>query len=316
MMKQLIKYIVFLLVSIMPLSAEAYSSSIFAELLVWNASEQTSTSWANVITSPTSNTTDFSPKNVDFNWHHGFRGGFLYEPTCDWETKLYWTYFAADKNIHYAPAAQIIIPEFFSGFLSGDIFFGANLNWQLVMNTIDFEVRHKFHIGKSLILRPSIGIKAGTINQAINAKWNAVILTSTEKLENNFFGVGPSFGIEGEWNIYNAFSFIGNFSAAFMWGNWKIHDTYKRPAVSLGPIPIILPTTIVTSLHPSMLGTLMLDYFLGLEWKYQGQHNITLQLGYEMQYWANQLRLPTFQQLPLHGDLTLQGGTCGIYINL
>lgn len=315
-MKKLFIYILFLLMSIYSLNAGAQGLSIFADLLVWHASEETASSWSSVITTPKSNVTIFSPKNIDFNWGRGFRGGFLYESECFWDTKLYWTYLPSKKSVNLSPADQIITPEFFSGFLSGNFFFGANIDWQLVMNTIDLEASHKFNISKSVSIRPSIGIKGGTINQNINAQWNALIYTARENLENNFFGVGPSFGINAKWNVYKTFNLVGDFSTALMWGNWKVNDTYKRPSISLGPIPIITPTTITTNMNDSKLGTIMFDYFIGLEWTHQGRSRVTLQLGYEMQYWANQLRLPTFQQLPLHGDLTLQGGTCGIYIDL
>lgn len=319
-MKKLLIYILGLLMSLQPLSAGAREVSPFAHLLVWQASEESSAFWANVTSEPVSNTLIFSPKNVNFEWDRGFRAGFLYEPECYfWDTKLYWTYYPTNKNMNVPLGAELVTPEFFSGFLSQDvtklqgIYLGANLNWQLIMNTIDLEASHKVILGKSLIIRPSIGIKGASINQTIHANWNALVYVATEKVENNFLGAGPSFGIAGDWNLYGPLNLIGNFSTAFLWGRWNVNDTYKRPSALFG---LVTPTTINTSMKRSMFGTLMLDYFVGLEWRHSGRSHVTLQLGYEMQYWANQLRLPTFQQLPLHGDLTLQGGTCGIYVDL
>jgi hypothetical protein len=60
------------------------------------------------------------------------------------------------------------------------------------------------------------------------------------------------------------------------------------------------------------MGTLMLRYFCGLEWTRVGKRTITAWAGYEMQWWASQQRMTSFQQLPMHGDLTLQGISCGI----
>ena len=58
------------------------------------------------------------------------------------------------------------------------------------------------------------------------------------------------------------------------------------------------------------LGALMLRGFMGIGWDVEfEQCHFAAKLGYEMQIWFNQLRIPTFQQLVLHGDLTLQGGT-------
>ena len=64
----------------------------------------------------------------------------------------------------------------------------------------------------------------------------------------------------------------------------------------------------------SCLGTPVIRYFLGLEWEREGCVMITGRVGYELQWWANQQRMTTFQQLPMHGDLTLQGLTCGISV--
>ena len=58
----------------------------------------------------------------------------------------------------------------------------------------------------------------------------------------------------------------------------------------------------------------MLRSFLGLEWAHEGDITIAARAGYELQWWANQQRLPMFQQLPMHGDLTLEGLTCGVSI--
>lgn len=299
--------------SMQSFNACAKGLSVFADALIWNTSEQTTSIWTTDITVPKTNVTNFTPTNFSFDASVGFRGGFLYEPEqCFWDTKLYWTYFPASTDSHHTTALQIITPEFFSGFLSGNFFFGANLDWQLTMNMLDLEASHQFNLTNSLSLRPSIGIKGGTIKQTINAKWDALIYVATEKVENNFLGVGPSLGIEGKWNVYDSLNLVGDFSAALLWGNWNISDVYKRPSAFFG---LIKPATITSTMKNSKLGTLMLDYFLGLKWTYQGRSQITLQAGYEMQYWANQLRFLTFQQLPVHGDLTLQGGTCGIYID-
>lgn len=311
-MKKLAKHIVFLIMFIMPLYARATGSAVFADLLVWHASQETSSSWASII-SDSGRELDFDATNVNFHWNSGFRGGFQKELGCDfWDTKFYWTYFPSKTSKNFSIANQIVFPEFFSGFLSNNFFFGGNINWRLTLNTIDFELGRKLNLGESITIRPAIGIKGGSIHQKINCNWDAAIYTATETLKNNFSGLGPSFGVDCTWNICNNFNIFGDFATAFMWGNWKVNDKYSRPAALSG---LITPTTITTSLNNSKFGTLMFKYRTGLEWIYEGKYRFTFQLAYEMQFWPNQLRLPTFQQLPVHGDLTLQGGTCQILID-
>lgn len=295
-----------------PMNANSEGSTLIADFLLWHTSQQTASTWASVLKS-SQRTLDVDATNVDFGWNKGFRGGVLHQLDCtQWDTGLYWTYFSAKANNEFSIGDQIVIPEFFSGFLSGNFFFGANLNWQLTMNMVDIEVGRKLDIDESFSIRPSIGIKGGTINQTINCQWNAGFFSSTERVKNNFTGGGPSLGIDGKWNICNGFSLFGDFSTAFMWGNWKISDTYSRPSALGG---FVTPTTIITSMNNSKLGTVMYRYRMGLEWRCHEKLPLTLQLGYEMQFWPNQLRMPTFQQLPVHGDLTLQGGTCQLRID-
>ncbi|MEO8400693.1 MAG: Lpg1974 family pore-forming outer membrane protein [Gammaproteobacteria bacterium] len=186
------------------------------------------------------------------------------------------------------------------------------------MNTVDLAISHAFNATKSLVIRPSIGVKEATINQTINTDWNATFLsfpiyTSTEMLTNNFTGIGPELGINGNWNFYKSFSLIGDVSTALLWGRWNVNDTYSRPSALFG---LVRATTINTKMTDAKLGTPMYQAFLGLQWMHESTYQIKFMLGYEMQYWANQLRVPTFQLLPLHGDLTLQGVTCGISVSL
>lgn len=311
-MKKLHIKILFLLASIFSTCANAVEFSAFADLLVWHASQQTCSTWANIVSKPANNTVDFDATNVNFGWNPGFRGGLAYlDQSTILDSSLYWTHYSANTSNSHAIAEQLLLPEFFSGFLSGNYFFGGTIDWKLLMNMLDLEVGRKFSIGKSVSIRPKIGIKGGTIKQTANCAWKADIYTATEQVIHNFTGVGPTFGIDSNWNIFRSFNLIGNFATTFMYGNWKLNDVYIRPRAGL-----ITPTTITTSLNQTQLGTLMFDYFMGLEWKFNGKANVSLQVGYEMQYWANQLRLPTFQQLPVHGDLTLQGGTCHIRIEL
>jgi hypothetical protein len=297
-----------------PIYIHAAELSVFGDILVWHASQETASTWANVVSKPSNKVIDFDAANIDFNWDTGFRAGLQYQAEHDTrDTKLYWTHFSTKTTGKHALAEQILAPEFFSGFVSNNLFFGGNLDWKIAMNMLDLDLGRRIDVGKSVSIRPSIGLKSGSIKQTINANWNAVIYTATENVQHNFHGIGPSVGIDSKWNIYQQFSLIGNFSTAFMWGKWKINDVYNRPAALLG---LVTPTTITTTMKKTLLGTMMFDYFVGFEWFHKGKFDLALQLGYELQFWANQLRIPTFQILPVHGDLTLQGGTCHIRISL
>jgi len=288
----------------------------FGNVLVWHASEETSSVWSSTVTTSDSSHT-FSASNVEFDWNAGFRIGFAHEPDKrSWDAKLYWTYFRSSENTAIPSGKHAIAPEFFSGFVSGDagIFDGAALDWGLNFNTIDFELGRTIAIDESVLIRPSLGLKAAFINQKIQANWTSTLgLSAIERVDHDFRGFGPTFGIDGRWNVPQSrnLSVVRSFSGAFLWGAWNVEDTYERTDTAY---PLLAYGAFTTSMKDSSLGSLNLNYFLGLEWVSQGNITITGRLGYELQWWANQQRLPTFQQLPMHGDLTLQGLTCGISV--
>lgn len=313
-MKKQLYYMLLLLISMLPPAVNAAAVQPFLDLLAWKAAES-NTSWATTV-APITNTSQVTPSSINFNTRLGMKAGFLYAPENNfWDTKFYWTYFPTNASQSIAVGNQIVSSLFFSGsyFISGDIFFGGSANWQLVMNTLDLEINHHFKPTPALTLSPKIGVKAASINQDIRLTWDAIVYTSTERMTSNFSGIGPSFGVEGKWGIFRHFNVVGDISTALMYGNWNIKDSYNRRLSFLGLIP---PQSIITNLNQSKLGTLMMDYYLGLEWTHQGRSRVTVKLGYEMQYWANQVRLISIQQLPTLGDLTIQGASCGIIIDL
>lgn len=296
-------------------SAQAANFSMFAEGLLWNASEQTTTIWNSTIT--TNSVVDptevaFSPTNLNFNWSPGVRGGLQYETdNHKWLSKVTWTYFPSLAKTGKRLSAQLITSEFFSGFLSKNYFFGADIDWHLKLNTIDFDVSHPIQVSKRFTISPTIGIKTAFINQSIDSSWDALTYVAKEYVDHDFRGIGPSFGLNANYALPNNVSVFGDIMSSFMWGNWNIKDQYVRPnAVGVTAV------TITTSMNESKLGTLMLDTQLGLKWTHKGRSEVSVKLAYEMQYWANQVRIPTFQILPVRGDLTIQGATCGIYIDL
>lgn len=304
-----------LLLTTLPiLSAFAGSVGVSIDALYWQASEASSAAWATTASTVPANPTDLTPESIDFDPDYGVRLGLTYQPSSSYfDTSLYYTTFTTDASNNVPVGNQLIVPEFFSGFLSGNVFFGANADWDIALRELDLQISHLYHPSKTITLRPKIGITAARIDQTVNAQWNAVIYTSTEKVKNDFQGIGPSLGLDTTWNIYKGFSLVGDLTAALMYGDWDISDTYQRPSALLG---LITPTTIDTKTTPSDYGVAMYGYFFGLQWAHQGRSDIAFKLGYEMQHWSDQLRVQNFEQLPVHGDLTFKGATCGIYVNI
>lgn len=295
------------------------------DALAWYASEQTTAVWADIFEIG-SNTSSFAPQDLAFNWDFGFRLGAGHNLKYDgWDTQFYWTWFRTEahesKRVfpEFIPIAGSVLvtaeirPEFFAASLSGDTAERAHIRWALLFNMFDWELGRSYWVSRGVSLRPFIGLKGGWIDQSIHLKYNNLIIASApttnsakEHLKNNFWGIGPTFGVNTKWKLRNFGrhfpSFFGDFSAGALWGTWICSDAYGET------------TGKKVSVHTrnSLLGALMLRGFLGLGWDVdlqKGKSHFGARLGYEMQLWLNQLRLSTSQLIRLHGDLTLQGVT-------
>jgi hypothetical protein len=218
------------------------------------------------------------------------------------------------------------VPEFFSGLVGSmlidiPLFNQGSIDWSLAYNTIDLELGRRLAIGQRAWIRPSMGIKTAFIQQDVllslahpDAEIPILSLSAEENVSHDFWGIGPTFGIDGGWSFPRCrnLSLIGSFAADLLFGQWNVNDAYHR--TDLVPLPDTYGA-FTTSMTDSYLGTPVLRCFLGLEWAHQGR-NLCLDahIGYELQWWANQQRILAFQQLPMHGDLTFEGLTCGVSV--
>ena len=124
-------------------TAVAQGVTPFCDLLYWHASEEPSAVWSNVLTSYPSGSS-FSAETMQFDWSPGFRVGFGHQADEEsWDAKLYWTYFRTSQDA--AVSGDIVVPEFFSGAISGDgrDYNAAAIDWNLTYNTIDLEAGRK-----------------------------------------------------------------------------------------------------------------------------------------------------------------------------
>ena len=229
---------------------------------------------------------------------------------------MYWTYFPTVGTANIPSDLYIVMPESFSGTVTTTpplIYTSGAIEWNLDYHTIDFEIGREIPLTETLSIRPSAGLKAAIINQSLATSWSDPLigLHSFGNTEHDYWGLGPSFGIDGRWGFRpeGGLGLVGSFSGALMNGVWNVTDDFVRGA-ALG----IPEESVSTTMHDSSLGTLMFRYFFGLEWTRPGNVSTSVHIGYETQWWANQQRITTFQQLPLHGDLTLQGASCGVTV--
>ncbi len=299
------------------LESSSSSWDLSGEFLIWYASEQLSSAWFSQITTEIQGFDvfdTFSATPFSFSWDVGFRVGLGYGMEYDeWDTQLSWSRFCTSAQ--HSVAGGVILPEFFGTFLHGDGPDFGSIDWSLFYNMMNWDLGRSYWVSDALSFRPFFGLQGGWIDQTMHSKWHVVSQTvngvatpvdylAKEDLRNDFWGVGPLGGINTKWILGRTSSYrfhlFGDVSSAWMWGVWACDDIYTNPT----------PEKISTNMSDSTLGALMLRGIMGLGWDATIRKiSVSLQMGFETQFWLNQLRIPTFQQLRLHGDLTLQGGS-------
>lgn len=295
-----------------------------ADFLAWFASEEASSVWVDVI--KLGEPRSFGAPSFHFDWDFGFRLGAGYNLEYDrWDTQLYWTWFRTEASqservfpTFFIIASEEIHPEFFAGDLSGKSAQSAKIRWALHFNMFDWELGRNYWVSEALSLRPFFGLKGGWINQPIRVQYDDLIVavggidtpttdSGRENVRNDFWGIGPLGGLNSKWKLRhcktNYPSLFGDFSLAYLCGTWRCADEYNDTAGA----------TVRVNMKKLTLGALMWKGFFGLGWDVdlrRGGSHFAARVGYEMQLWVNQLRVPTGQLVQLHGDLTLQGVTC------
>lgn len=268
--------------------------------------------------------------DAPFDWHAGYRLGVGYQQCDDWDSALYYTYYDTRATNNLNAPGQLYSPyigNFFQnntiGNNNGPFYDAASVLWKIYYYTLDLEFGHTFHIDERLTLRPYLGLKGAVINQNIHTQWrgpNTLVAKvptpittfslANENLSNDFYGVGPLFGLNSLWPLYTftqgTFNLIGNVSAAFMWGRWHYHDHYRTNAA---------PTVTVTG-DPITGAAPMTSAVIGLEWLTHIAHvDVSARLSYEAQAWFDQMQMNTLSSGRLNDLMSLQGGVFNLSVN-
>ncbi|MAZ39996.1 MAG: hypothetical protein CMF49_07725 [Legionellales bacterium] len=327
-----IKKIIFSIFCFMASPIYAYQSSanfltapnnnsyyLFANLLYWNVSEAGADNWVQDIGSAGvhQSTTVYG---VPFDSDMGLRIGAGFNNASGWDASLYYTGYHTDAtDAQTGNLASAYLGNFWvnntNGASFGPSYQSADMNWDINLDSLDLAFGHEFIVKNIMSMHPFFGLKLASINQDIKTNWYNPINTNnftqgTEKITNDFNGIGPSVGIDLSFKLLSkthyALSILGSFSGALMYGHWDLKDVYNNNQ----PVTKTIDNTDMTNVAP------MIDGFLGLQWTgYSTKINTTVRIGYEEQIWYDQLRFYSYNMGRLHDELTLQGGTIDVNFN-
>jgi hypothetical protein len=302
-------------------SNNSKATTFFAEALFWQIRESNATNWAQIL-EPNNPNEMIQFLNVSFRGSTGTRIGIGFDLSeTSYNILLYYTGYKT-RGTNQASTTSGQIHSAFSGNfyannqqgdgVTGPYYQKANIVWNLTYNTLDLELGQLIKLGKLIDLRPSLGLRGGAIAQTINSGWFdpppvqgpliPTFTSATEKITNNFKGIGPSIGLETIFHLYArptyAFNIIGNFSGALLYGAWTFTDIYRNGT----------PQTITTDNDNIRSAATMAKGYLGIGWTiFNSKANWNFRLGYEEQAWFNQLQYYSFDMGKTNDTLYLGG---------
>jgi Legionella pneumophila major outer membrane protein precursor len=313
-----------------------------------------------------------------FKWDWGFKLGTGYNMAHDgWDLFLDWTRFHTQKqNAHCGnncPGSSSSVTPFIPGDNPSSVvyplLFPANMipgptdtdsccnenigpgylacmDWRVRLDMIDLELGREFFVSKWLTLRPHAGLRDAWINQRGSVHYQGNIISETTAadfaiaLKNNFWGIGPRAGIDGQWGLCRGFSLYSELAASLLLGYFKISE-FQTPSLAVpsgspaGPI-IAAPTTVAIAGSDQSFrekytaARMVADLALGVRYQtsfYDDSYGLMLDIGWEqhMFFGQNQLTRLTrslspaafttnqnnnaFTPVTNQGDLSTQGVT-------
>lgn len=251
---------------------------------------------------------------IDPKWNPGFRVGLGWNTTHDfWDVFANYTWYR--NNAHEKRTAGITFiglwPVDFGDFrdVSADSPFNLNMG--------DFEVGRLVYLTRSLAVRPHWGARGGTIHQQFNSSFTNDIFSARSQLDfhgkNNYWGVGPRVGFNGEWHLSKGFSLLGNAAGALLYGKTNVRSLTEQLFIGATAFTINRDyTDHFYQLVPN------LQLLLGFQWQtcfWCEKMFFKMSAGWETNIWWDQFNLlvasGTTSPFPTLGNqpLTMEGLT-------
>jgi hypothetical protein len=216
------------------------SSGIFfrGDVLYWTAREN---GMAYALDSPPTLTgAFFEVKELQFDWHFGFRGEVGYNFKRDgWDLGLLWTHLFTRANDRGKPSdGHHLVPIWanpnFQSFLAHSK--DAEAKWHLHYDQLDLPLGRAFYVSKYFILRPFMGPSGLSIKQSYSLKYErppaffGIIPFGRDKLrwENHYLGVGINTGCDLKFGFRSGWSIYGRAGAGLYYGHFhlKLKDKF------------------------------------------------------------------------------------------
>ncbi len=224
---------------------------------------------------------------LHYDWNAGFRVGAGYRFACSkWDVGAVWTNY--------------------SGHGHGSSDEDNHIHWNLNFNEVDVVTGYGFETLTCFTVRPFVGVRGTWMDQKVRAHLTTfvaaesreAVLHDNNKHTQNFWGVGPVFGVEANWALGCGFGFYGIIDGAVLYGRSKTHFDDIEVAVDDTTV-----TTFTDIKNRHTVCQLAGDVSLGFYWEKTLCNDmlLTLQLGWEHHHYFDFNRLGETDDLSFDG---------------
>jgi hypothetical protein len=182
-------------------------------------------------------------------------------------------------------------------------------------NNMHLELSKAIPLFCQMLLNPHFGLQGAWIRQHFHTTYKYATTSSYTAVGGQqlhfgqqFWGVGPAFGVDGTWQCFKHLGFFGTTSFATLWGNFDaVSKTFETNYLASPPYQEL--NTVDMKFNPTTLSPVM-EISLGLSsnWMLYDKYRLVYTLSWDAQVWFSHLQHQTF--LP-NSDLLIQGLTTG-----
>ncbi len=214
----------------------------------------------------------------------------------------------------YAPNNSIFTACTFDGGSTGYIE-NSHAHWMFQYNNMHLELTKSIPLHCQMVLNPHFGLQGAWIRQHFHSVYviNSVASLTTAiggsqtHFVQSFWGVGPTFGVNGLWHCCKHLGFFGNSGLALLWGNY---DTALKAFETNGLRGYTGVQVADQKYDPTTLSP-VLELSLGAssDWMLYNKYRFVLDLSWDAQVWFSHNQ---HSSSIADTDLIFQGLTAGV----
>lgn len=191
--------------------------------------------------------------------------------------------------------------------------------WKLDFSVIDAELGRNFFISRYLVLRPFVGFKGTWQDQTYHVKLIGMVPefgladNSAQGISNqtlSYWGVGIRAGLNTSWHFNRCWSLFGEMAFTGLWEEFCAETKATRalltPQVGSSPVNTLYTESEFSTIKP------VVELLIGLRyesWFCCETYHMSLDGGWELQWWGDQNQFFETARESRLGDLVLNGLT-------